>query len=176
MCTLWNPCQCPLVISWLSGIWKGLRMVDNQISTRQEVENMVTAKTGCHSWVRGKPGLKARCSACYRRIATVGTISIFGLKLVFDNGPEMRSKLTSSPVTVWPRPEKVTFKPPLQGYFHAWASYFRRYYLCWLAHIETSPRNNFWSGEEEKVQLRNDMVQKTNLIAFQLTRQEQYIL
>ena len=76
---------------------------------------MVTAKTGCHLWVRGKPGLKARCSVCYRRIATVGTISTFGLKLVFDNGPEMMHKLTSSPATVGPSPEKVTFRPPLRG-------------------------------------------------------------
>jgi len=28
---------------------------------------------------------------------------------------------------------------------------------------------------EQKVQLRNEMVQKTNLVVFQLDRQEQYI-
>ena len=76
----------------------------------------------------------------------VGTISTFGLMLVFDNGPEMRGKLTSSPATVGPSPEKVTFQPPLWGYFHAWASYFRIYFLCWPAHIETSPRDNLIWG------------------------------
>jgi len=152
VCTLWNPRLYPLVISWLSGIWNSLRMVDNQISTLQEVEHMVRAKTGCHLWVRAKPGLKARCSACYRRIATVGTISTFGLKLVFDNGPEMRGKLTSTSATLGPSPEKVTFRPPLRGHFHTWASYFRRYSLCWPAHIETSPRDNFWSGVATKME------------------------
>jgi len=29
--------------------------------------------------------------------------------------------------------------------------------------------------DEDKIQLRNEMVQKTNLIVFQLDRQEQYI-
>ena len=37
---------------------------------------MVTAKTGCHLWVRGKPELKARCSVCYRRIASRHNINI----------------------------------------------------------------------------------------------------
>jgi len=40
-------------------------------------------------------------------------------KLVFDNGPEMRGKLTSSPATLGPSIEKVTFRQPLRGYFHA---------------------------------------------------------
>jgi len=71
---------------------------------------MLIAKTHCHLWVRAKPRLKARCSACYRRIATSCTISTFGLELVFNNGPEMRGKLTSSPATVWPSPENVTFR------------------------------------------------------------------
>jgi len=80
---------------------------------------MVIAKTGYHLWVRAKLVLTARCSACYRRIVTAGTTSTFALELVFDDGSEMRGKPTSSPATVGPRPEKLTFRPPLRMYFHA---------------------------------------------------------
>jgi len=69
---------------------------------------MVIAKAG-HFWARAKPVLKARCSASYRRIATTGTISTFGLKLVVDNGPEMRGNATSSPAIVGQSPEKSRF-------------------------------------------------------------------
>ena len=70
---------------------------------------MVIAKTG-HFWARAKPVLKARCSAGYRRIAATGTISTFGLKLVVDNGPEMRGNSTSSPAIVGPSPKRVGFR------------------------------------------------------------------
>jgi len=69
---------------------------------------MVIAKTG-HFWARAKPVLKARCSAGYGRIATTGTISTFGLKLVVDNGPEMRGNSTSSLAIVGPSSEKSRF-------------------------------------------------------------------
>jgi len=78
---------------------------------------MVIGKTGGRIWARAKPVLKARCSACYGRIATTGTISTFGLELVFDNGPEMLGKRISSPAIVGPSPEKVTFRPQIQRCF-----------------------------------------------------------
>ena len=107
---------------------------------------MVIAKTG-QFWARAKPVLKARCSAGYRRNATTGTISTFGLELFFDNGPEMRVKPTSSPATVGPSPKKVTFRRQIQGNFHAWTPHFREYFLHWPAHIRTLPRDNSWSGQ-----------------------------
>jgi len=69
---------------------------------------MVIAKTG-HFWARAKLVLKARYSAGYWRIATTGTISTFALKLIVDNGPEMRGNSTSSPAIVGPSPEKSRF-------------------------------------------------------------------
>ena len=53
---------------------------------------------------------------------------------------------TSSPAIVGSSPEKVIFRRQIQGYFHAWAPYFRRYFPYWPAHIGTSPRDNFLSG------------------------------
>jgi len=44
-----------------------------------------------------------------------------------------------------------------------------------LENSEAFPLKKFIQLEEEKVQLRNEMVQKTNLIAFQLDRQDQCI-
>jgi len=71
---------------------------------------MVIAKTGGRLWARAKPVLKARRNAGYRRIATTGTISTFGLELVFDNGSERMGKPTSSPAIVGPSPKRVTFR------------------------------------------------------------------
>jgi len=80
------------------------------------------------------------------------------LSLFSTNGPEMRGKLTSSPATVGPSPEKVTFRQLFRGYFHAWGSYLRIYFQYWPAHIQTSPRDNFWPDQhrhENKFKLGN---------------------